>query len=151
HGGADVRGQRHLVQQLPVVRDLWRDGRLLHAARARPLAPARGDGAARAREVGALMHWSVVPASLPYLLQGFRATLLLSVTVLLAGTIVGAAWGLLRVVPVAGLQRLMTAVIEGVRSVPLLLQMFFIFFAVPALGVQMPVFLSAALAMTLWM
>jgi ABC-type amino acid transport system permease subunit len=45
----------------------------------------------------------------------------------------------------------MTAVIEGVRSIPLLLQMFFIFFGLPALGVQMPVFLSAAFAMTLWM
>ena len=45
----------------------------------------------------------------------------------------------------------MTALIEGVRSVPVLLQMFFIFFGLPALGIQMPVFLSAALAMTLWM
>jgi len=97
------------------------------------------------------MQWGVVLASLPYLLAGFRATLVLSATVLATGTIVGVAWGLLRVVPVAGLQRLMIAVIEGVRSVPLLLQMFFIFFGLPALGVQMPVFLSAAFAMTLWM
>ena len=28
------------------------------------------------------MHWDVVPASLPYLLQGFRATLILPATVL---------------------------------------------------------------------
>jgi ABC-type amino acid transport system permease subunit len=42
-------------------------------------------------------------------------------------------------------------VVEGVRSVPLLLQMFFIFFGLPALGIEMPVFLSAVLAMTLWM
>jgi His/Glu/Gln/Arg/opine family amino acid ABC transporter permease subunit len=97
------------------------------------------------------MQWGVVPASLPYLLQGIRATLLLSVTVLVTGTTLGALWGLLRVFPAPTIQRVMTAVIEGVRSVPLLLQMFFIFFGLPALGVQMPVFLSAALAMTLWM
>ena len=46
------------------------------------------------------MQWSVVPASLPYLLQGIRATLLLSATVLVTGTAVGALWGLLRVFPV---------------------------------------------------
>jgi His/Glu/Gln/Arg/opine family amino acid ABC transporter permease subunit len=97
------------------------------------------------------MQWNVVPASMPYLLQGIRATLLLSATVLVTGTALGALWGLLRVCPVPALQRVMTAIIEGVRSIPLLLQMFFIFFGLPALGVQMPVFLSAALAMTLWM
>jgi len=97
------------------------------------------------------MQWGVVPASLPYLLQGFRATLVLSITVLVTGTALGAVWGMLRVCPVPALQRGMTALIEGVRSVPVLLQMFFIFFGLPALGIQMPVFLSAALAMTLWM
>lgn len=98
-----------------------------------------------------MMQWDVVPASLPYLLKGIRATLLLSATVLVTGTVLGVVWGLLRVCPVPSIPRVMTTVIEGVRSVPLLLQMFFIFFGLPALGVQMPVFLSAALAMTLWM
>ena len=51
------------------------------------------------------MHWGLVLASVPYLLQGFRATLLLSATVLVTGTAVGALWGLLRVVPVPALQR----------------------------------------------
>jgi His/Glu/Gln/Arg/opine family amino acid ABC transporter permease subunit len=97
------------------------------------------------------MQWGVVPASLPYLLLGVRATLVLSATVLVTGTALGALWGGLRVVPVPTVQRVMTAMIEGVRSIPVLLQMFFIFFGLPALGVQMPVFLSAALAMTLWM
>jgi His/Glu/Gln/Arg/opine family amino acid ABC transporter permease subunit len=97
------------------------------------------------------MQWGVVPASMPYLLQGIRATLLLSATVLVTGTALGALWGLLRVCPLPALQRVMTAIIEGVRSIPVLLQMFFIFFGLPALGIQLPVFLSAALAMTLWM
>ncbi len=97
------------------------------------------------------MQWGVVPASMPYLLQGIRATLLLSATVLVTGTALGALWGLLRVFPLPTLQRVMTAIIEGVRSIPVLLQMFFIFFGLPALGIQLPVFLSAALAMTLWM
>lgn len=97
------------------------------------------------------MRWQVIPQSLPYLLDGVRATLLLSATVLVTGTVLGLTWGLLRVFPVVALQRFMTGVVEAVRSVPLLLQMFFIFFGLPALGIQTPVFLSAVLAMTLWM
>src|SRR5207237_7752672 len=84
-------------------------------------------------------------------LAGVRATLLISATVLVTGTALGLIWGLLRVFPVPALQRFMTGVVEAVRSVPLLLQMFFIFFGLPALGIQTPVFLSAVLAMTLWM
>ena len=95
------------------------------------------------------MRWEVILQSLPYLLDGVRATLLLSATVLVTGTVLGLTWGLLRVFPVAALQRFMTGVVEAVRSVPLLLQMFFIFFGLPALGIQTPVFLSAVLAMTL--
>src|SRR5437762_13892747 len=97
------------------------------------------------------MQWHVVPESFGYLLAGARATLLLSATALVTGTTLGIVWGLLRVLPAPALQRVMVGVIEGVRAVPLLLQMFFIFFGLPALGVQIPVFLSAALAMTLWM
>ena len=55
------------------------------------------------------MQWSVVPASMPYLLQGFRATLILSITVLATGTALGAVWGMLRVCPVPMVQRGMTA------------------------------------------
>ena len=95
------------------------------------------------------MQWSVVPASMPYLLQGFRATLILSITVLATGTALGAVWGLLRVCPVPALQRGMTALIEGVRSVPVLLQMFFIFFGLPSLGLKLTALQAAALAMTI--
>ena len=97
------------------------------------------------------MQWHVVPESLGYLIAGLRATVVLGATALVTGTILGIVWGLLRVLPSRAVQRVMTAVIEGVRAVPLLLQMFFIFFGLPALGIKMPVFLSAALAMTLWM
>jgi His/Glu/Gln/Arg/opine family amino acid ABC transporter permease subunit len=97
------------------------------------------------------MQWHVVTESFGYLLAGARATLLLSATALLTGTGLGIVWGMLRVLPVPTLQRFMVGVIDGVRAVPLLLQMFFIFFGLPAVGVQMPVFVSAALAMTLWM
>ena len=51
------------------------------------------------------MQWSVVLASMPYLLQGVRATLILSVTVLVTGTALGAVWGMLRRSPLLHLRR----------------------------------------------
>jgi polar amino acid transport system permease protein len=97
------------------------------------------------------VNWHGVGASLGYLLRGTGSTVELAATVLATGTALGLALGLLRVVPVPPLQRAVAGAVEFVRAVPLLLQMFFIFFGLPAFGVEMPVFLSAVLAITLWM
>ena len=40
---------------------------------------------------------------------------------------------------------------EFIRAVPLLLQIFFIFFGLPAIGLKIPTFPAAVLAMSLWM
>jgi His/Glu/Gln/Arg/opine family amino acid ABC transporter permease subunit len=97
------------------------------------------------------MQWGVVQESWSYLLRGTVSTLELSLTVILTGSLLGFTGGLLRVLPLAWMQRVVAAAVDAVRAVPLLLQMFFIFFGLPALGVELPVFLSAVLAMTLWM
>ena len=98
-----------------------------------------------------MTKWAAVWGSLGYLMSGTLATIQLSFTVIVLGTALGLVGGLLRVMPQSRLQRAVGAAVEGVRAVPLLLQMFFIFFGLPALGVEIPVFLSAVLAMTLWM
>lgn len=98
-----------------------------------------------------MTKWVAVWASVGYLMKGTLATIELSFTVIVIGTVLGLLGGLLRVMPHRRLQRVVGAIVEGVRAVPLLLQMFFIFFGLPALGIEMPVFLSAVLAMTLWM
>ncbi len=95
--------------------------------------------------------WDAVSGSLGYLMKGALATVELSVTVIVTGTVLGLVGGLLRVMPQPCVQRVVGAIVDGVRAVPLLLQMFFVFFGLPALGIEMPVFLSAVLAMTLWM
>lgn len=97
------------------------------------------------------MGWPGLASSLGYLLRGTWSTVELAATVLVTGTLLGFTLGLLRVVPVPPLQRVVAGVVEFVRAVPLLLQMFFIFFGLPAFGVEIPVFLSAVMAITLWM
>jgi polar amino acid transport system permease protein len=97
------------------------------------------------------VHWGVIVESWGYLMRGAASTVELSAVVVLTGTLLGLAGGLLRTLPRPGLQRSVAALVDGARAVPLLLQMFFIFFGLPALGLELPVFVSAVLAMTLWM
>jgi polar amino acid transport system permease protein len=93
---------------------------------------------------------SVLVQSLPHLLRGALSTLALAAAVLAAGTALGLAVGLLRVLP-GRAGTVVGGAVELVRAVPLLLLLFFIFFGLPALGVRIPTFPAAALAMSLWM
>ncbi len=97
------------------------------------------------------MSARVVLESLPYLLRGTLVTVGLSLAVIAVGTALGLVLGVLRFVP---WRRVGTAIgwaVELVRAVPLLLLMFFIFFGLPALGIRLPTFPAAVLAMSLWM
>ncbi|PYM87288.1 MAG: hypothetical protein DMD84_24690 [Candidatus Rokuibacteriota bacterium] len=93
---------------------------------------------------------SVLVQSLPHLLRGAVSTLALAAAVLAVGTALGLAVGLLRVLP-GRAGTVVGGAVELVRAVPLLLLLFFIFFGLPALGVRIPTFPAAVLAMSLWM
>lgn len=97
------------------------------------------------------MKVAVVAETLPYLLQGTVSSIALALAVIVLGTAAGVALGLLRFVPWRGLVALVAWGVELVRAVPLLLLIFFIFFGLPALGLRIPTFPAAVLAMSLWM
>jgi His/Glu/Gln/Arg/opine family amino acid ABC transporter permease subunit len=94
---------------------------------------------------------SVVVQSLPYLLRGALSTVGMSAAVIVIGTAAGIVLGVLRFVPVRGVGAVLGWVVELVRAVPLLLLLFFIFFGLPALGIRIPTFPAAVLALGLWM
>jgi His/Glu/Gln/Arg/opine family amino acid ABC transporter permease subunit len=93
----------------------------------------------------------VVVATLPYLLRGTLSTVGIAAAVIAAGTAAGVLLGLLRFVPWRRVAAVVAWLVEVVRAVPLLLLMFFIFFGLPALGLEIPTFPAAVLAMSLWM
>ena len=97
------------------------------------------------------MSWSVVTENLPYLLRGTVSTVAIAAGVVVVGTAGGVVVGLLRFVPGRVLAAAVGWVVEVVRAVPLLLLIFFIFFGLPAIGLKIPTFPSAVLAMSLWM
>ena len=97
------------------------------------------------------MHWAVIPENLGYLLRGTVSTVVISAAVIVLGTSTGVLAGLLRFAPWAEIRTGVAWTVEFVRAVPLLLQIFFIFFGLPAVGVRIPTFPAAVLAMSLWM
>jgi polar amino acid transport system permease protein len=94
---------------------------------------------------------SVLSGALPHLLRGVVSTVGLSLAVIAVGTAAGLVAGVLRYAPWRPLSVAIGWVVEVVRAVPLLLLLFFIFFGLPAVGVRIPTFPAAVLAMSLWM
>lgn len=86
-----------------------------------------------------------------YLLKGALVTVQIAAVSVLLGTVVGFFLGLLRFVRSRVVRSTVAWMVEIIRAVPLLLMLFFIFFALPAIGLDVPTGIAAALAMSLWM
>jgi putative glutamine transport system permease protein len=74
-------------------------------------------------------------------------TVQLALLSLLLALALGVVFGVLRVVPFAPLRLVGTAYVEFFRNTPLLVQMYFAFFGLPWLGVRLPGFQAAFLAL----
>ncbi|MDB5664902.1 ABC transporter permease subunit, partial [Cypionkella sp.] len=99
--------------------------------------------------MGYELDFSAITANLGLLLEGAGLTLMLTAiaaTLGMALSIGGAAarrWG-----PVWA-QRLVGAYVELIRNTPFIVQLFFIFFGLPSLGIKLTALAAAALAMTI--
>lgn len=78
--------------------------------------------------------WSVVVDALPALLGGARLTILITLAGLAGGIVVGFLAGLLRAYGNALLNGIAFAYIELIRGTPIVVQVMFIYFALPVLA-----------------
>lgn len=76
-------------------------------------------------------EWSVVWGALPHLLQGARLTVLIALTGLAGGLAIGVVVGLLRAFGNSALSALSVAYVELIRGTPIVVQVMFIYFALP--------------------
>jgi aspartate/glutamate/glutamine transport system permease protein len=93
------------------------------------------------------MDWSVLPENAGLLAQGLLLTLEVSALALLLALALGVVVATLRVAPAAPLRRIGTAYVEFLRNIPLLVQLFFLFFALPSIGIRLPAFACGVLAL----
>lgn len=77
--------------------------------------------------------WSVIIDAIPALMQGAQLTVFITVVGLLGGTVVGLLFGLMRAYGNRVLDAIAFAYIELVRGTPIVVQVMFIYFALPVL------------------
>lgn len=85
--------------------------------------------------------------ALPSLFWGATVTLRVTVLSIIIGLVIGIVAGLARVWPNAFLRSISSAYIELVRGTPLLVQIFLVYFGLPALGLNLDPFVAGVIAM----
>jgi His/Glu/Gln/Arg/opine family amino acid ABC transporter permease subunit len=82
--------------------------------------------------------------------DGFKHTMKAGVIGILAAYTVGLVLGAVRAHRIPILNQLAAIYVEVIRNTPILVQMFFLWFVPPALGIQIELFTLAWLSLTIW-
>ncbi|HYW52935.1 MAG TPA: amino acid ABC transporter permease [Dongiaceae bacterium] len=93
------------------------------------------------------MDWSVLGENAGLLARGLLVTLEVSALALVLALVLGVLVATLRVAPSRALRRAGTAYVEFLRNIPLLVQLFFLFFALPSIGIRLDAFVCGVLAL----
>ncbi|MPQ96216.1 amino acid ABC transporter permease [Thioclava sp. JE_KL1] len=95
------------------------------------------------------LNLEVLQRSVPMLLSGLWLTLQLGVASIVAGLVLGLILSMLRLYGVAPVRLLTKIYIDVFRSIPLLVLLIVVYYALPFLGVRLSSFASAMTALTL--
>lgn len=87
---------------------------------------------------------------LPLLRAGLLITIQVSAIAVVLSILIGMVGAAARVLRVPVLRQLFVGYVEVIRNTPLLVQIFFVFFGLPTIGVVLPIFWSGVLSLTLW-
>ncbi|MES9684733.1 glutamine ABC transporter permease [Bacillus sp. AFS001701] len=85
-----------------------------------------------------------------FLLEGFWVTLKVAAISILLSFIIGGLIGTLRYTKIPVVTQLLTAIVEIIRNLPLLLIIFFTYFALPEIGIEMKITTAAIAALTVF-
>lgn len=85
-----------------------------------------------------------------YMAGGLVTTLLLALVSIVASVAVGVVLGTVLTLPNRWVRLLVRAYVEIWRGLPIIITLFFIFFVLPVIGVEVDTFTAAAVGLTLW-
>jgi len=94
-------------------------------------------------------NFAVVLAQWPMLMRGLILTVALTASSAVLGALLGTACAWARLHGGKALKRAVGSYVELVRNTPFIIQLFFIFFGLPSLGLRLPVEVACVLAMVL--
>jgi polar amino acid transport system permease protein len=95
------------------------------------------------------LNAEIMRRSLPMLMQGLWITLQLGAASILAGLVLGLALAMIRLYAAAPLRLLARIYIDVFRSIPLLVLLIVVYYALPFVGLRLSPFVSAMTALTL--
>ncbi len=99
--------------------------------------------------VETFFNWNVFVSSFPLLLSGLRITLLLGVVSIIAGLVSGLFIALTRIYGARPLAIVAKVYTDVFRSIPILVLLIVVYYALPFVGLRLSPFMSAAVALTL--
>src|SRR4051794_7620321 len=86
----------------------------------------------------------------PYLMLGLKMTLFISGISLVFSLLIGITGALIRNMNVPIISQLVTGYVEFIRNTPLLVQIFFIYFGLPSIGLTISGPVTGIIALSLW-
>ena len=99
--------------------------------------------------VETFFNWGVLVASFPLLISGLRVTLALGAVAIVAGLVLGLIVALIRIYAVKPAGIVAKIYIDVFRSIPILVLLIVVYYALPFVGLRLSPFMSAALSLTL--
>ena len=96
------------------------------------------------------MDFNYIALAIPDLLRGVRMTLLVSGLAVIFSLLIAVGGAYLRSLSFKPVQYLVTGYVEFIRGTPYLVQIFFIFYGFPTIGIKLSVFWSGVAALSVW-
>lgn len=93
------------------------------------------------------MEFSDITAFLPILLKGALITVQITIGALLLSTLLGLLLALMKLSPVRALSIIAGTFINVVRGLPIIVQLFYIYFVLPELGIQLSAFQASIIGL----
>ena len=87
--------------------------------------------------------WNFVWEIMPTLIEGLKITILATVFGAALAAAIGLVFAILRMTAPKPVARATAFVVEFIRGTPLLVQLYFIFYVLPDIGIRLPALLAA--------
>ena len=91
--------------------------------------------------------WRDAAEFAPILIKGAGITVLITISALILSTLLGLVWALMRASHFKTLSLLSASFVNTIRGIPILVQLFYIYFVLPDLGIDLNAFQAGAIGL----
>ena len=91
--------------------------------------------------------WRDAAEFAPILLKGAQVTVMVTITSLILSTFLGLFWALLRTSHIKVLSWISATFVNTIRGIPILVQLFYIYFVLPEIGIQLTAFQAGSIGL----